>query len=188
MQVTRLRRRFSPLAVLTGLALSIGVLSGCTPTPEPTPTPTSAFASEEEAFAAAEETYRAYIEATNSADLEDPSSIEAASAYTTGEAKREDQEAFDSMIDQELTVSGQSEVVAVNPVSAEQLDDAWTVQIQACLDVSEVKLLRPDGTSAVSPDRPDVQNVSIELVSAHTSPFGMLISAFGSAEEIGPCD
>ena len=59
-------------------ALLMLTLAGCT-TPEPTdptPTPTSAFASEEEAFAAAEATYRAYVDALNEVDLSDPETFE----------------------------------------------------------------------------------------------------------------
>ena len=42
----------------------VGALVGCAPSSEPTPTPTG-FASEAEAFEAAEATYRAYVDATN---------------------------------------------------------------------------------------------------------------------------
>ncbi len=71
-------------AVVVALAVTLGA-TACQP--EPTPTPTGpAFASEDEAFAAAEETYRAYVDALNQVDLSDPETFEAVYAWTTGEA------------------------------------------------------------------------------------------------------
>ncbi len=48
------------------------------------------FASEEEAFAAAEETYRAYVDALNQVDLSDPETFEAVYAWTTGDANADE--------------------------------------------------------------------------------------------------
>ncbi|MET0860918.1 MAG: hypothetical protein ABW091_07810, partial [Microbacterium sp.] len=75
--------RLLPLSV--ALVLASAALSGCTPQPAPTPTPTG-FATEDEAFAAAEETYRAYVDALNQVDLSDPETFEPVYAWTTGEA------------------------------------------------------------------------------------------------------
>jgi hypothetical protein len=160
----------------------------CTSDPAPTPSPsTSGFASEEDAFAAAEATYRAYIDATNNANLEDPVSVEESLQYTTGEAKETDRETFESMSDAGLTVSGSSRIVSMFPVEASYIEAAWSVQLRACLDVSEIVLQNPDGSSAVSPDRPDVQNIIIDLVSADSSPTGLLITSFSSGEKVASC-
>ncbi len=70
---------------MTALVLAAVTLSACAPTPTPSPTPTAAFASEEEAFAAAEEVYRAYIAASNDVDFQDPSTFEPLADYTTGD-------------------------------------------------------------------------------------------------------
>jgi ABC-type oligopeptide transport system substrate-binding subunit len=53
------------------LALALALTTACAPDPAPTPSPTG-FASQEEAFAAAEATYRAYVDALNAVDLADP--------------------------------------------------------------------------------------------------------------------
>ena len=74
-------RRFVALAALT---LVTGLLAGCVGDPGPVET-TPGFASEEEAFAAAEETYRAYVDALNQVDLSDPETFEPVFAWTTGE-------------------------------------------------------------------------------------------------------
>ena len=66
-------------------ALVMSALVGCgTPTDPAEPTPV--FTSEEQAFAAAEETYRAYVDALNQVDLSDPATFEPVFALTTGEA------------------------------------------------------------------------------------------------------
>ena len=51
-----------------------------------------AFATEEEAFAAAEETYREYVDALNQVDLSDPETFEAVYAWTTGDANAKERE------------------------------------------------------------------------------------------------
>ncbi len=72
-------------SVTLSLALVIAVATGCRPEPEPSPSG-PAFATEAEAFAAAEETYRAYVDALNQVDLSDPETFEAVYAWTTGDA------------------------------------------------------------------------------------------------------
>lgn len=151
--MTRLRRRFSPLAVLTGLALSIGVLSGCTPTPEPTPTPTSAFASEEEAFAAAEETYRAYNDALNQVDPSSPDTFEKLFELSSGSFEQADRENFSIMHADGHTIEGQAEVLSFT--GHETAPPFDTVTAIVCLDVSEVIVRDVNGDSLVNPNRPD---------------------------------
>src|SRR3546814_19121412 len=67
---------------LAVLALVGAAATGCVGTPEPretTPTPLR----DAEAFAAAEETYRAYVDALNPVDLSDPATFEPVSPLTT---------------------------------------------------------------------------------------------------------
>src|SRR5690606_38234156 len=73
------------------------LLVGCSPEPDPTPTPTAAFASEEEAFAAAEETYRAYIDAFNAVDLQDPATFEPLLATSVGEYQSNERKQLSEM-------------------------------------------------------------------------------------------
>ncbi len=79
----RIARRTAGLLIALAIATTV---SACTPEPAPTPTPTG-FASEDEAFRAAEETYRAYVDALNAVDLADPATFEPVFAWTTGDAK-----------------------------------------------------------------------------------------------------
>ena len=80
----RVLSRLAPAALV--LALVTGVATGCFAQPDPEPESTPLFASEDEAFAAAEETYRQYVDALNQVDLSDPETFEDVYAWTTGEA------------------------------------------------------------------------------------------------------
>ena len=95
-------------AAALALAVVLGMTTGCQP--EPTPSPSGpVFANEEEAFAAAEETYRAYVDALNQVDLSDPQTFEAVYAWTTGEANASEREGCLSQMSRgRWTVSGQS--------------------------------------------------------------------------------
>ncbi len=78
---------------LLGTILLLGVLTGCGAAGEPrASTPAPLFSSEAEAFAAAEATYRAYVDALNQVDLSDPETFEAVYAWTTGDANATDRE------------------------------------------------------------------------------------------------
>ena len=139
----------------------VGALVGCAPSPEPTPTPTG-FASEAEAFAAAEATYRAYVDALNAVDLSDPETFEPVFALTTGDLNASDREGLSAYHAEGVTVNGVSSITEL------ELDDAdlpLTLDLAVCLDVSAVSLTGPDGESFVAPDRVDVQSLRVTLSS-----------------------
>ena len=143
-------------AVLATLGL-LSLLAGCTPTPAPTPTPTAAFASEEEAFAAAEETYRAYNDALNSVDPADPDTFEATYAYSSGSFQKADRENFSTMHADNYSIVGDAEVNQFLGEKSAPPFDVVTALI--CIDVSKVEVLDAAGNSVVSPNRPDLYEV-----------------------------
>lgn len=152
------------LALAGALAACIA-LSGCLGTaPEPTPTPTAAFASEEEAFAAAEETYRAYVEADN-ARREDPQSKPDPESFLIGEALERDIDSRHELDQLGVRLDGRSAVGAVVPVSAAPA--SGNVRIHACYDSTETRVLNEAGDDVTMPDRdPTVMvEVSLTLVS-----------------------
>lgn len=148
--------------LIAGLLLAVG-LAACAPAPEPAPSSTG-FASEEEAFAAAEETYRAYVDALNAVDLSDPDTFEGVYAWTTGELYATDRKNFSDWHARGYTLSGESRVTAVDVVT---YHGARAV-IESCYDVSDVNVIDTAGNSLVSDDRPDVQNLQVELVHGDT--------------------
>ncbi|WP_239539551.1 hypothetical protein [Microbacterium sp. B35-04] len=132
-------------------ALMMLTLAGCT-TPEPmdpTPTPTSAFASEEEAFAAAEATYRAYAAAEN-ARREDPNAPDP-QLFLTGSALEnhiDSQRRFDEL---GVHLVGDSVVTAFDGQSTSS--DLRRVIAVVCLDSSAARLLDSAGNVVTPEDR-----------------------------------
>jgi len=139
------------MTALTGgalLALAL-VLGGCTPEPAPQPTPTSPFTSEEEAFAAAEATYRAYVDAVNErrADAGAPDPQQ----YLLGQALESDIDTQRQLDQAGITVVGPSRVVNF---SATSTSAGFTeVQASACLDASESRAIDSAGEDVTPPGR-----------------------------------
>lgn len=147
-----------------GLAAAAVMLSGClAPAPEPTPTATAAFASEEEAFAAAEETYRAYVDAAN-ARREDPESEPDSETFLVGHALENEIDARRDYEQLGIRVVGPSIVTQVQAVSADP--ESGDVVINACYDSSEARAVNQAGEDVTLADRdPTVmQRISTTVV------------------------
>lgn len=135
------------------------MLAGCAPTPEPTPTPTAAFASEEEAFAAAEETYRAYTDALNAIDPKNPETFERTYEFSGGGFQSADRENFSTMHAEGYVIDGDALVTRfVGKEVDESLDRVVAV---ICVDVSNVTIHDSTGASVVNPNRPDVYEIEV---------------------------
>ncbi|HYJ48675.1 MAG TPA: hypothetical protein VEX12_02060, partial [Microbacterium sp.] len=160
--------------VTLALAIVLGMATGCQPEPEPSPTG-PVFATEEEAFAAAEETYRAYVDALNQVDLSDPETFEAVYAWTTGDANAQARETFSEMHADKWTVSGASIPTVVEP-RAGGGPELSEVEVAICLDVSAVQLLDATGQSVIDADRPDVQSMLISMNASAATDTGWAIS------------
>ncbi len=138
--------------MLALLMLAGATLSACTPAPEPTPTPTAAFASEEEAFAAAEEVYREYIQASNVVDYSNPATFDTLDTFTTGAYQADEREGLSQM-----HAEGNSRVGDISIVwfAGQSVGSDSTVVARTCNDVSRTDVLDADGNSIVSDTRPD---------------------------------
>ncbi|KAB1891458.1 hypothetical protein F6W69_13005 [Microbacterium oxydans] len=169
-------RRFGAFTMVLGVM----VLAGCTPSPAPTPTPTAVFASEEEAFAAAEETFTEYVLALNEIDTSDPTTFERLFELSSGSVERADRENFSAMHAEGQVVRGDTRVLSF---SGAHSDEPLTeVTASVCLDVSAVEIVRPDGSSAVRPDRPDVYGLSVTFLTADSG--ALLVDSAVSDEEV----
>lgn len=154
---SRMRRTFPAVgAALLALAL----VTGCAPEPAPTPTPTG-FASDDEAFAAAEATVRDYFDASNVVDLSDPRTFDAVFALTTADQNAFDRKRYSEYSAEGYVLSGTSNVISTRPSSWDPAQEIAVVE--TCLDVSSLDLKKSDGTSLVSSDRPDKQSLEITL-------------------------
>lgn len=155
------------------------LLAGCTPEPEPTPTPTG-FTSEAEAFAAAEETYRAYVEAGNEIDLSDPATFEAMLEWTTAAQTAKERKQLSELHAQGVSVSGKSSIVAIDLASWDPA--TRIVELTTCQDVSARDLKDANGNSLLSPERPALHSDLVVLVPDDDSPTRLLIDDIGSPE------
>ncbi|MBD3940822.1 hypothetical protein IF188_03785 [Microbacterium sp. NEAU-LLC] len=134
-----------------GLAAAAVMLSGClAPAPEPTPTPTAVFASEAEAFAAAEETYRAYVDAEN-ARWADANSEPSPESFLVAAALDEEIDVNRQFDEAGMRATGQNRVDRVDGVEADLR--AGDVSIDVCLDVTDSAVVNADGEDVTPPDR-----------------------------------
>lgn len=166
----RMRR---PLLAAGAALLALTLATACSPTPAPTPSPTG-FASEEEAFAAAEATYRAYVDALNNVDLADPATFEPVYETSTGDARDAIAKELSEMHAKGWAVGGATTPTLVSLASA---DPSTGVELNVCSDVSKVTLIDAGGVSMVSPDRPDVQALTVVVTYNANSPLVMSISS-----------
>ncbi|MGA7148848.1 MAG: hypothetical protein WBX17_10220 [Microbacterium sp.] len=161
------------MAVAT--AVLAGVLAGCTPAPVK-PEPTPVFSSEAEAFAAAEETYRAYVDALNQVDLSDPETFEEVYAWTTGEANAGERKSLSRMHADGWTVSGATVIDELDPESFTP-GGPILATLQVCTDISAIAVSDATGASVVSPVRPSKQAGVVTLSEDARSSTGMLVAA-----------
>lgn len=161
---------------LAGAALGAVVLvllaTGCTPDPAPTPSPTG-FASNEEAFAAAEATYRAYVDAVSAAQsgvtARDPAS------FLTGQALEDEIRSARELKAEERTLEGPVSVLAVENIDASSSE----VTIQACLDLSRSRVVSSGGEDVTPDSRPDSFSVEVDVV---WTPVGPLVASSESSQ------
>jgi hypothetical protein len=179
-----IRRASAAALTAVVLALAAGAVTGCgSPTPSPTPSATPAFATEEEAFAAAEATYRAYVEALNAVDLSDPATFEPVYAWTTGDANAGARESFSQMHADGWTVGGQSTVALF------QLHDyAEDIVADVCLDVSLVTVVDASTTSMVDPERSNVQAMRVRFHDTSASTTGLVIANIDGRSDGPTCE
>lgn len=169
------QRNATRVLATAGLAAAtLMALSGCFvgADPSPSPSPTAAFASEEEAFAAAEETYGRYTEASNKTDLADPTTFDPVFAWLVGKAESAARENYSELHANGMQKAGATTIASFVPAS--RTDDSVIAEV--CVDVSAVELVDAAGESVVPPDRPDRQALSVTFVTAAT-PTGFAISS-----------
>ncbi|WP_417564756.1 hypothetical protein [Microbacterium sp.] len=166
-------RRRPLAAALLCAALSVAVLTACAPQAEPTPTPH--FTSDQQAYAAAEQTYRNYIDALNKVDLSDPATFEDVYKWETGKALAADKKNLTKYHADRSTIEGESVVTRLLPES--RSEDYSSVQIEGCVDVSSVIVRDAEGRSLVSPDRVSVQSITVVVTRWPSSSTHFLVSA-----------
>lgn len=174
----------SSARLLVPLAL-ICTLAGCaTPTPEPTPTPTG-FATEDEAFAAAEATYRAYVDASNQVDFSDPKTAEDVYAWLAGDALAASREEFSAASAEGWTRNGSAEIVSMAPHMVAPPYEAMT--IDACVDISAVTVTDPSGDQVLPTEGIGIQSVRVSLARSSATSTGLSITALSPRQDGPSC-
>lgn len=167
------------LSKILVVAVVAALLSGCIAGLSPQPTPAPTFTSDAEAFAAAEATYRAYVDALNQVDLADPETFEAVYAWTTGEANAAARELFSRMHADREVVSGDSQIKAITPTDGARTE---AVSVDVCVDVSDVDVRDANGVTVVAPDRVDVQKMRLTFGLQSTETGLAITSITGRAD------
>lgn len=168
-------------AATVALVLTAGVVTGCSDPAGPAE-PTPAFTSEAEAFAAAEATYRAYVDALNQVDLSDPETFEDVYAWTTGDANAGERKSLTDMHASGWSVSGETLITAFAPADFDAAN-APNVTAEVCTNVQDIAVVDASGKSVVSADRPPTQSAIVLFTSEPTSPTGLLIAEISSGGE-----
>ncbi|MDL9980626.1 hypothetical protein [Microbacterium candidum] len=165
-----------PGVLLVACLLALG-LTGCVGDPSPAPSTTApAFASDAEAYKAAEKVYREYVDAANNIKLEEPTTFDALFEWTTGDANAGSRKTFSQMHADGWHVAGVTRVEAIAP-SERQVDPRDSPTLDVCLDVSDVKLSNAAGESVSDPNRPPVQSMRVKFELARDAKYGLLISS-----------
>lgn len=140
----------------------VAVLSGCTPEPEPTPTPTAAFASEEEAFAAAEEVYREYNDAGNARlrGEQTPNPQD----YLIATALEDDIDGLELLRTGGLRLVGEISVAKFVGQTADLSSSESQVVSTVCLDVSATQVVDANGTDVTPADRPTTLAQEVTMI------------------------
>lgn len=134
-------------------ALLLLALGGCTTPEPPEPTPTPAFSSEAEAFAAAEETYRAYVDAVNGR-REDRAGLPEPTDFLVGDALEAEIETENIKASEGLSITGETLVTGAEGVS-------WNphrgeLDLIVCVDSSETTVRDATGADVTPSDRMEI--------------------------------
>lgn len=150
------------LSACVGALVASALLSGCAPVSAPTPTPTPLFSSEDEAFAAAEETYREYNDASNARRAGDNAANP--EDYLVGTALEADLVASDYLRSQGLKLTGTVVIIEFQGLEAEIGDGRTTLTASVCLDSSGTRVIRTDGVDVTPPERVALIALRVQMV------------------------
>jgi hypothetical protein len=154
----RMFARLIPSALAA--AVLCAIVSGCSAPAEPAE-PSPLFTSEEQAFAAAEETYRAYVDALN-AVREDATSTPHPSDFLTGNAFQVDLETSRILAESGLAILGTTVIDSVSPDDISRTKHKTSLSI--CLDSSGTSVVNESGDDVTPADRSEFTLLLVSFV------------------------
>ncbi len=151
-------------AAAAALLLSIAAFAGCAASPgDVTATPTPMFASDEEAFAAAEATYRAYLDEVN---RNRESSGADPQAVLVGRALEADIAGVRKLKSAGIHVVGPSALHSFAPQTRASGLAAETMTAVVCLDASQAIVVDAAGQDVTPPERQAIAAFDVVFVVA----------------------
>jgi hypothetical protein len=157
------------------------LLSGCgggdpIPTLPPTPTATPIFASEEEALAAAEEAYAAYLEMSSLISSEGGADPERIAPFVTERRLDDELRGFGTLREADLRISGHVGFAALDLQRYDQVGELVEVVFYACVDLSDRRVTDSEGRDVTPVDRQDLLVLEVVLVGTGDDPSLVLES------------
>ncbi|RXZ47625.1 hypothetical protein ESP57_13865 [Agromyces fucosus] len=183
MSLSRPMRRSRPrvaaaLAAAGALALLLSGCVGDAPTPSPSPSADAAepiFASDEEALAAAVEAYELYQGASTTILAESGAHPERIDPFVTPAHSDLLAEEFGAFLAAGARTQGASTFDTTSLVDKSEADGLAQVSIYLCRDVSDVRIIGPDGSDVTPVDRDNRVPSQAFLVSNPEVPRTLLI-------------
>lgn len=167
------------LAALVAALLSVGVgigLVGCVPGPDASPSPTATaagprFASDEEALAAAEEAYAAYLAMSDRIAQDGGRDPERIAEFVTEEQLAVDIDSYQALRDAEVRQMGTAQLVASDLVSAELEGTTREIVMSVCVDYAGSRLVRSDSTEVETRREGSTVAAQVVMTSVDPGPF-----------------
>ena len=176
--LVRMRSKFRPTAVVLVLVAALAA-TGCAPEPAaphtPAPTSTPPFASDEEALAAAEEAYAAYVSLTDEILATGGAGIERLDGVATGRQLETDTAELENLVSLGYRAIG-STVTSDFTLQTYDGRSAPVVTAYVCEDVSAVEIVDSSGISVVEADRPNRVRYVVSFESSSAEPTRLLLS------------
>lgn len=182
MPAAHARRRLALAALASAGALVVG-LSGCTTdAPEPTPSPSASadapiFASDEEALAAAEEAYTAYLivvdEISHNGGDGDLAVLE---KVASAEYIPDLQNSIEQLRTSGNHSTGATRFDGMKLVEQTQVGGFATVSTYVCLDVSEVRNVDGSGTDITSSERVERRALVADFISVSPGSGNLVVN------------
>ena len=160
--------RLAAVTLVIAVGLSLGGCAPDAPAPKPTASPsaTPLFATDEEALAAAEEAYAAYLRVSDTITAEGGADIERIDAVVASSLKEALHDSLSKYKDRGLHTVGNSKFDTSSVQRIENdADGPMSIGLYLCLDVQGVRVISKDGTDVTPIDRVDRLPLVIDLIS-----------------------
>ena len=176
------------LPAVLAVTLAVLVVSGCgspdpVVVPEPESTSTPLFASDEEALAAAEEAYAAYLAVSDQILAEGGANPERAYAFLTENMRAEEAEGVQLYVDSGWHSQGNTSFDSVVLQQFVAEPDSANLTVYLCIDVSNLRILNTSGVDVTPEMRPNRLPLELEFIAEASATMKLERSDLWSGED-----